>query len=42
MKSKMEVLQGIINFNVENSVASLLGFDKRIYSRGKHPTNKVL
>ena len=34
MKCKMEVLQGDINFDVENSVASLLGFDKQIYSRG--------
>ena len=39
MKCKMEVLQGVINFNVENSLASILGFDEQIYSRGKYTTN---
>ena len=42
MKWKMEVKQGVINFDVENSVASLLGFDKQIYSRGKNTTNKII
>ena len=42
MKCKMEVLQGVINFNVENSVASLLGFDKQIYSKGEYTTNKII
>ena len=42
MKYKMEVLQGVINFNVENSVASLLGFDEQIYSRGKYTTIKII
>ena len=28
MKCKMEVLHGVIYFDVENSIASLLGFDK--------------
>ena len=42
MKCIMEVLQGVINFSVENSVASLLGFDKQIYSRGKYTTNKII
>ena len=42
IKSKMELLQGVINFNVENSVASLLGFDKHIYSRVKNSTNKFI
>ena len=37
----MKVLQGVINFNVENSVASLLGFEQ-IYSRGKYTTNKII
>ena len=41
-KCKTEVLQGVINFNVENSVASLLGFGKQIYSRGKYTTNKII
>ena len=42
MKCKMEVLQGVVNFDVENSLASLLGFDKQIYSRGKYTTNKII
>ena len=42
MKCKMEVLQGVFNFNVENSVASVLGFDEQIYSRGKYTTNKII
>ena len=42
MKCKVEVLQGDINFDVENSVASLLGFDKQIYSRSKYTTNKII
>ena len=42
MKYKMEVLHGVIIFDVENSVASLLGFDKQIYSRGKYTTNKII
>ena len=42
MKRKMKVLQAVINFIVENSVASLLGFDKQIYSRGSYTTNKII
>ena len=42
MKCKMEVLQCVINVDVKNSVASLLGFDKQIYSRGKYTTDKIL
>ena len=42
MKCKMEVLKGVIVFDVENSVASLLGFDKQICSRGKYTTNKII
>ena len=42
MKRKMKVLQAVINFNVENSVASLLGFDKHIYSRVYYTTNKII
>ena len=41
MKCKMEVLQGVFNFHVENSVASLLGFDEQTYSRSKYTTNKI-
>ena len=42
LKCKMEVQQGVIIFVVENSVASLLGFGKQIYSRGKYTTNKII
>ena len=42
MKCKMEVLHGVINFDVGNSVASLLGFDKQIYSKSKYTTNKIV
>ena len=42
MKCKMEVLHVVNNFDVENSVASLLGFDKQIYSKGKYTTNKIV
>ena len=42
MKCKIEVLHGFINFDVENSIASLLGCDKQIYSKGKYTTNKIV
>ena len=42
MKCKMEVKKGVFNFAVENSVSSLLGFDKQLYSRGKYTTNKII
>ena len=42
LKCKMEVLQGVINFNVENSVASLLRFRKIVYKKGKYISQKVV
>ena len=42
MKCKTEVLQGVINFNVQKSVASLLEFDKQIYSRGDYTKNEFI
>ena len=42
MKCKREVLHGIIKFDVENSVASLLGFDKQIYLKNKYTTIKIV
>ena len=42
MKCKTEVEQGVINFDVENSAASLLKFDKQMFSRGKYTTNKII
>ena len=34
MKSLMEVIQGAINFDIENSIAPLLGFRKIVYEQG--------
>ena len=42
MKCKLGVKQGVINFDKESSVASLLGFDKQIYSKGKYTKNKII
>ena len=36
MKCKLEVLQNGISFDGEDSVGSLLGFDRQIYSTGMH------
>ena len=35
MKILMEVKQGAINFDIENSIAPLLGFRKKDYKKGK-------
>ena len=34
--------QGVIDFDLEKSVESLLGFDRQLYSRGKYTTNKII
>ena len=36
MKSLMEVKQGAINFDIENSIAPILGFRKIVYEQGKY------
>ena len=34
MKSLMEIKQGAIYFDIENSIAPLLGFKKLVYKKG--------
>ena len=41
MKSLMEVKQGAIFFDLENSIAPLLGFRKLVYEQGKHTSQKI-
>ena len=36
MKSIMYIKQGALSFDVENSIASLLGFKKIVYKQGKY------
>ena len=38
----MEFNQGVINNDVENSLGSLPGFDKQIYSKDKPTANKIV
>ena len=42
MKGLMEIKQGAINFDVENSIASLLGFRKAVYKQGKYTSQKIV
>ena len=42
MKSLMEIKQGTISFDVENSIASLLGFRKAVYKQGKYTFQKIV
>ena len=42
MKSLMEVKQGAINFDIENSIAPLLGFRKIVYNKGKYASHKIV
>ena len=42
MKSLMEVKQGAINFDIENSIAQLLGFRKIVYEQGKYTSQKIV
>ena len=42
MKCLMEIKQGAINFDVENSIASLLGFRKAVYKQGKYSSQKIV
>ena len=37
----MEIKQGVINFDIENSMAPILGFRKIVYERGKYISQKV-
>ena len=36
----MDVKQGAINFDIENSLAPLLGFRKIVYKKGKYTSQK--
>ena len=36
MKKLMEIKQGAINIDIENSIAPLLGFRKIVYKKGKY------
>ena len=41
MKSLMEVKQGAIIFDIENSIAPLLGFRKIVYEQENHTSQKI-
>ena len=38
----MEIKQGAINFDIENSMAQLLGFRKNILKKGKYTSQKIV
>ena len=38
----MEIKQGAINFDLENSIAPLLGFRKIVYKEGKFTSKKIV
>ena len=42
MKNLMEVKQGAINFDIENSIAPFLGFRKIVYEQGKYTSQKTV
>ena len=42
MKWLMEIKHDAINFDVENSIASLLGFRKAVYKQGKYTSQKIV
>ena len=42
MKCLTEIKQGAINFDVENSIASLIGFRKAVYEQGKYSSQKIV
>ena len=42
MKSLMEVKQGAFNFDIENSIASLLRFRKIVHKKGKYTSQKIV
>ena len=42
MKCLTEIKHGAINFDVENSIASLLGFRKAVYKQGKYTSQKIV
>ena len=42
MKCLMETKQGAISFDIENSLASLLGFRKIIFKKGRYKSQKII
>ena len=42
MKCLMEIKQGAISFDIENSIASLLGFRKIVSKKGKYKSPKIV
>ena len=42
MKCIMEIKQGALSFDIENSLASLLGFRKIIYKKGRYKSQKII
>ena len=42
MKNLMEIKQGAINFDKENSIAPLMGFRKIVYEKGKYTSQKIV
>ena len=42
MKCKMEIKQGVLSFDVENSIGSLLGFRKVLYRAGTYTSQKIV
>ena len=42
MKNLMEIKQGALSFDVDNSIAPLLGFRKIVYKKGKYKSQKVV
>ena len=42
MKRLMEIKQGAINFDIEKSIAPLLGFRKIVYEKGKYTSQKIV
>ena len=42
MKCLMEIKQGAPSFDIENSLASLLGFRKTIYKKGRYKSQKII
>ena len=42
MKCLMEINQGALSFDIENSIASLLGFRKIVYKKGKYKSQKIV
>ena len=38
----MEISQKALSFDIENSMASLLGFRKMVYKQGKYTSQKII